>query len=81
MCITKQTNIGDDLKRSGLKNTRCGSAILEILEQSNQPVTAEAVYHDLNEKNMPVSLSTVYRTLEALVDKNLITKLNLMGDS
>lgn len=73
-------DIVDDLKRSGLKNTKCRAAILDILEQSDQPVAADRLFHELNEKNIMLSFSTVYRTLEALTDKKLVKKLTIAGE-
>jgi Fur family ferric uptake transcriptional regulator len=73
-------DIGDDLKRSGLKNTRCRAAILNILEQSDQPVSADSLFRELGEKNITVSFSTVYRTREAQENKNLVVKLAIMGE-
>lgn len=70
----------DALKRSGLKNTKCRAAILEIMEQNGQPVTADRLFRQLIEKGLTVSLSTVYRTLEALAANNIVTKLNIMGE-
>jgi Fur family ferric uptake transcriptional regulator len=73
-------DIVDDLKRNGLKNTKCRAAILGILEQSDQPVAADRLFRELNEKNITMSFSTVYRTLEALTDKKVITKLTITGE-
>ncbi len=79
--MTKNTEFGDDLKRSGLKNTKQRTAILEILEQNDQPMAAEQVFLELKNKDMPVNLSTVYRNLETLTDRNLATKLNITGEN
>lgn len=79
--MTKNTEFGDNLKRSGLKNTKQRTAILEILEQNDQPMAAEQVFLELKNKDMPVNLSTVYRTLETLTDRNLATKLNITGEN
>ena len=79
--MKKNTNYGDDLKHSGLKNTKNRTVILEILEQSEQPIAAEQVYFELKEKDISINLSTVYRTLEALADRSLVTKLSIVGDS
>jgi len=70
-----------DLNICGLKKTKQRTAILELLKKSTQPVSAEVIYENLIKKNIQVSLSTVYRTLETLVLKELITKINLTGDS
>jgi Fur family transcriptional regulator, ferric uptake regulator len=71
----------NDLKRSGLKNTRHRTEILDILEQSEQPIAAEQVFLELRKKDISVNLSTVYRILEALADKELVTKLSLTNDN
>ena len=68
-------------KGSGLKNTKSRLAILEILEKSAQPVSAEQVFLELKNKNISANLSTVYRTLDTLAEKRLATKLQLTGDS
>jgi Fur family ferric uptake transcriptional regulator len=66
---------------SGLKNTKSRSAILDVLKRSVQPISAEQVFLELKEKNITTNISTVYRTLDALADKNLATKLNITGDN
>jgi Fur family ferric uptake transcriptional regulator len=73
-------DIVDDLRRNGLRNTKCRTAILDILEQSDQPVAADRLFRELNEKDITMSFSTVYRTLEALTDKKLVTKLIIAGE-
>ena len=77
-------DIVNDLKQSGLKNTRCRTAILYILAQSEQPITVDSavdrLFQELSKRKITLSLSTVYRTLEVLEDKNLVTKLAIMGE-
>ena len=79
--MKEKTDYGDDLKRRGLKNTKHRTAILDILERSNQPIAVEQIFLELNEKEIPVSLSTVYRVLDSLVLKNLVIKLTISGDN
>ena len=79
--MEKSTDFADDLKRSGLKNTKHRTAILNILERSDQPMTAEQVFYELGGEKISASLSTVYRALDSLVFKNLITKLIINGNS
>lgn len=71
----------DALKKSGLKNTKHRTAIVNILEQSCQPIPAEQIYFKLKENEVAINLSTVYRTLETLAVNNIVTKLNLVGSS
>lgn len=73
--------VDDAIKLTGLKNTESRAAILEILKQSTQPMTAEQIFLALKEKNVTSNLSTVYRTLDAFADNNLATKLRVTGES
>ncbi len=69
------------LRGSGLKFTKQRQAILEILENAEQPLSAEQIYRDLAEtKEVPASLSTVYRALDQMAGKNIVTKISLTGD-
>jgi Fur family ferric uptake transcriptional regulator len=68
------------LAREGVKNTKYRNAILEIIEQSKIPLTAEEIFLILKQKYGSIWLSTVYRTLEILSSKDLIIKLTIMDD-
>lgn len=69
------------LKREGLKNTKHRNSVLDILENSEQPVTAECIFLKLKEENVSINLSTVYRVLEKLYEKRLINKTNITDES
>ena len=77
----KDMGSGAAFKGCGLKNTKSRLAILDILERSTQPVSAEQVYLELQEKKISANLSTVYRTLDTLTDKKLVAKIQIMGDN
>lgn len=64
------------LKKCGLKSTRRRGDVLQILEASSSPVTAEKIFLELKEKNINISLSTVYRILDVLVEKEIVLKMN-----
>jgi Fur family ferric uptake transcriptional regulator len=70
--------INDDntsiLKNEGLMNTKHRSSIIKIIEQSEQPLTAEQIYLELKENKSSINLSTVYRTLNVLTDKHILNK-------
>lgn len=68
------------LAREGVKNTKYRNSILEIIEQSKIPLTADEIFLILKQKHGSIWLSTVYRTLEILNSKDLITKLTIMDD-
>jgi len=79
--VTSNTNYINSLKQCGLKSTKQRIAILDILEQSDQPIAAEQVFLDLKQREIAVNLSTVYRTLETLVNKSIVAKLTISGDN
>ena len=66
------------LKEYGLKNTPGRQAVLEVLAQTEEPVSAEEVYRRIlagaEKPSRPVSLSTVYRTLSTLAEKGLLLR-------
>ena len=68
------------LKKEGVKSTRHRYAILELLEQSASPLTAEELFILLKEKTASINLSTVYRTLDTFASKNLVIKSNRVDD-
>lgn len=60
-----------------MKNTRQRRAILDVLERSPCPVTAEEIAA-LVEKQVPgIALSTVYRNLERLVETGGVSRIAL----
>ncbi|HHU90738.1 MAG TPA: transcriptional repressor [Clostridiaceae bacterium] len=67
-------NYNDILKNRNLKVTKHRYAILESLEKSKLPVSAESLYIELKKKGISISLSTVYRSLEALYKKGIVIK-------
>jgi Fe2+/Zn2+ uptake regulation proteins len=67
----------EDLKQKGLKNTKRRVAILGILEQKLQPVTAEQIFMELNRLGISTSLSTVYRELDSLASNDLVVKVKI----
>ena len=48
--------------------------IFDILKNSPNSLTADEIYNDVSQ-NIDINLSTVYRTLNNLVDKDLVTKV------
>ena len=66
------------LKASELKTTIGRLAVLNILEDTSSPMTAEDIYSKVI-NTVPISLSTAYRTLGTLSDKGILLK-NLSQD-
>ncbi|MBF4692443.1 Fur family transcriptional regulator [Fusibacter ferrireducens] len=63
----------------GIKYSKQRAIILELLNASEQPLTAEALYQKILEAEVSMNLSTVYRVLELFTVKGLATK-NYIGD-
>lgn len=79
--VARMNEMIKDLKDKGLKQTRHRLAILELLKNSDQPLTAEGVFAALREKKIAINLSTVYRNLDLLGEKEMLNKLTLAGES
>lgn len=60
--------------KQGFKNTKARKAILTILEQASQIMSAEEIFLQVKEAHSSTNLSTVYRNLELLQEKGLLTK-------
>lgn len=78
--MQEKNNFKELLAREGVKSTKHRSAVLEILEAAEQPLTAEDVFLKLKDQQVSIWLSTVYRTLETLTAKKLLIKSNVMDD-
>lgn len=65
------------LNKNNFKKTKQRLAILDILFQSNGPISVPEI---LKKIDVPVNETTVYRFLHLLVDQGLITKVDL-GES
>ncbi|MEK9166808.1 MAG: Fur family transcriptional regulator [Patescibacteria group bacterium] len=61
-----------DLKAKGFRITKARAAILDLLEKSNAPVSADEIVASLG-----VNKSTVYRELDFLESQDLITDIRL----
>ncbi|MBN2503815.1 MAG: transcriptional repressor [Bacilli bacterium] len=64
------------LKSTGIKNTKHRIRILEFLNQSHQPRSADEIYESLRQEDSSISLSTVYRAMDILVANELVNKVN-----
>jgi Fe2+ or Zn2+ uptake regulation protein len=67
------------LHDSGFRITGQRRTVLDVINQSEGPLTAEAVYQKAKEINPKISLATVYRTLTVLRQAGLIEQHFLPG--
>lgn len=66
------------LKANGLKFTIQREVILEMLYNSDEHLTPEALHHLIQEKHpdLNTGIATVYRTLSLLEDSDMVTSLS-----
>lgn len=66
------------LKANGLKFTIQREVILEMLYNSDEHLTPEALHHLIQEKHpdLNTGIATVYRTLSLLEDSEMVTSLS-----
>jgi len=81
MVLLQKDKIKELLEKEGIKNTKKRNLILEVLENSSTPITAEQIFLKLKENNNSIWISTIYRTLEMLMKKGIVTKTVMPGES
>ena len=72
--MTNKHNFSNLLKCKGLKVTKHRNSVLEAIQSSKRPVTAEDIYIILKQKDISINLSSIYRILDTLVANSLINK-------
>ena len=60
------------IRESGGRMTNQREVIIHLLEENQQHLDAEGLYHQAYEQDNSISLATVYRTLNTLEDAGLI---------
>ena len=68
-------------KIKNLKSSKNTKAVIELLNKSVEPVSADYIYEKLREINPSASMSTVYRILDKLTLNNIISKSLIMNDN
>lgn len=61
------------LKSAELKQTKKRILILSVLEKASSALTAEEIA-EITSQDIKMSISTIYRALNALAEKNVVTK-------
>ncbi len=59
--------------------TRNARLILDIINQSNDHLTADALYLKMKEEGNHISLATVYNNLNKLCDQGLVRRVSVEG--
>jgi len=76
----KKDNLIDKIMNAGLKNTKYRVHIIDLLSKSNELLSAQEIYHKLAQKNLKINLSTVYRTVDKLVETEIINKVQIENE-
>lgn len=63
------------LKEKGIKITKGRTEILNILQTSENSLSAEKLYQICRGNNIDINLSTIYRTLELFEEKEIVEKI------
>lgn len=79
MDTAENQNLKETLREHELKATSQRIALLKLLESTHEHFDAEEIYFQLRQDQEHVSRATVYRSLEALVEQELVSKLDF-GD-
>jgi len=79
MSKTSNQEVKEVLREHELKATSQRIALLKLLDGTHEHYDAEEIYLQLRKDQKNVSRATVYRSLEALVEQELVSKLDF-GD-
>lgn len=79
--MNPEHSIESKLKNRGLKATKQRIAILDVLEKSKSPLSAEQLYFILAKGETSVNLSTIYRVLDQLLLNKLVVRLGMTDGS
>lgn len=64
------------------RQTRGQVRVLEVLKQSRQPISAQALFAELRQQDHPLGLATIYRALEALKREGFVqSRLTPQGEA
>ncbi len=70
-------NFQQGFRASGHRMTRPRKAVLGLLEQTRQPLTAGEIFKQLQAKKVSIDLVTVYRTMNVLKEMGLVVQFDL----
>lgn len=67
--------------KHGIKNTKQRNLTIDILKQTQLPLTAENIFFKLKETDSSICLSSVYRILEVFISKGLVVKSTIPDEN
>ena len=69
-------NLQETLNQEGLRLTRPRRVVLDILQESNVPLSPQTIHQRSLDQNEEIGLVSVYRTLELLTDLALVRRVH-----
>lgn len=73
--------VRDEARRRGVRWTTQRQAILELLANCGEHITAEELHHRVSDHDRNVSPATVYRTVNMLVEMGVVSKRDFGASS
>ncbi len=71
--------ITDNLLKKGTRWTKQIKVVIDIVYESDRPLSADEIYRKARRKMPNISLGTVYRNLNKLVDEGLVSETQNNG--
>ncbi|KKQ38169.1 MAG: Fe2+/Zn2+ uptake regulation protein [Candidatus Roizmanbacteria bacterium GW2011_GWA2_37_7] len=65
------------LQKKGFRMTQARSSILNLLENTDHPLTATSIHKILKRIGVSTNITTIYRELEFLLEQKIIEKIPL----
>lgn len=65
------------LRKYKIKVTKGRINILDIITNSKDAISADAIYEKCRQRDIKIDLSTIYRTLELFFEKQIVDKFDL----
>ena len=78
LCQSVRKSFKKKLKEKGLKVTNQRLLVLQVLaENKDRHLTAEDIYELVKEDYPEIGLATIYRTVQLLLEMQLVDRINL----
>ena len=61
------------------RSTTISNSVIDILKQSNHPLSASKIMQQLNKMSLRPNKTTIYRIIKKLLDKKIITEITIQN--
>ncbi len=75
---SKATALLQELRERKFRITKVREAVIELLCESLQPLSAPELLGALGQRSLPVNKTTVYRELDFLVDNKVVSEIDIL---